>query len=98
MDRLRVVTLNIWNRGGPWERRLELIREELTRLKPDLVGLQEVLEMEVDGKRESQALAIAEGLGFEVAYGKGHELDFGGPTGVLFGTPSCPTIPSRRPR
>ena len=28
ISRLRVLTLNTWNRQGPWEQRLELIREE----------------------------------------------------------------------
>ena len=28
MERLRVVTLNIWNRQGPWRERLPLIREK----------------------------------------------------------------------
>ena len=43
MERLRVVTLNIWNRQGPWRERLPLIRDGLAALAPDVVGLQEVL-------------------------------------------------------
>lgn len=77
MARLRVVTLNIWNRQGPWDQRLALIRQGLGALKPDVVGLQEVLYFE----GASQAHAIADGLGYEIAYGKAYEL--GG--GVLFG-------------
>lgn len=39
---LRVATLNIWNRSGPWSLRLSLIRHEIERLRPDVIGLQEV--------------------------------------------------------
>jgi hypothetical protein len=39
---LRVATLNIWNRSGPWPDRLPLIRRELQRLGPAVIGLQEV--------------------------------------------------------
>jgi endonuclease/exonuclease/phosphatase family metal-dependent hydrolase len=38
---VRVLTLNIWNREGPWPQRRALLREWLARLKPDLIGLQE---------------------------------------------------------
>ncbi|APR87689.1 putative secreted protein [Minicystis rosea] len=77
MSRLRILTLNIWNRQGPWEQRVKLIRAGIRALAPDVVGLQEVLER--DG--QSQAHEIAEGLGYEVAFGVAHEL--GG--GVNFG-------------
>ncbi len=77
MNRLRVLTLNIWNRQGPWEERLRLIRAGIRRLDPDLVGLQEVLAHE----GQSQADAIREGLGYEGAFGLAHDL--GG--GVHFG-------------
>ena len=40
MTFLDVATLNIWHDSGPWPQRCELILDELTRLKPDLVGLQ----------------------------------------------------------
>ena len=77
MDRLRILTLNIWNREGPWEQRLALIRAGIERLAPDLVGLQEVIEL--NGR--SQADDIREGLGYEAAFGPAHDL--GG--GVRFG-------------
>ena len=77
MKRIRVLTLNIWNRQGPWEQRLELIRDGIRRLDPDVVGLQEVIEL--DGR--SQGHEIADGLGYEVAFGLAHDL--GG--GVHFG-------------
>ena len=77
MNRLRVLTLNIWNRMGPWEQRLPLIRAGIARLAPDLVGLQEV----IDAGGRSQADEIREGLGYEAAFGPAH--DHGG--GVRFG-------------
>src|SRR5260221_35395 len=43
MRALRIVTLNIWNNGGPWTERLLGIRAGLAELEPDVVGLQEVL-------------------------------------------------------
>lgn len=43
MQRLRVATLNLWNKQGPWPRRLPLIRAGLEALAADVVGLQEVL-------------------------------------------------------
>lgn len=65
MASLRIVTLNIWNRLGPWEERLAVIREGLRELAPDIVGLQEV----IDANGHTQAQAIAEGLGYVTAYG-----------------------------
>ncbi len=68
VDRIRVATLNIWNRMGPWEERLVAIRKEIARSEPDVIGLQEVLvlpELEFD-----QAKAIAEGFGYHVAFGR----------------------------
>jgi endonuclease/exonuclease/phosphatase family metal-dependent hydrolase len=42
--RIRVVTLNVWNREGD-TRRMGLINKELRRLSPDLVAFQEVVQM-----------------------------------------------------
>lgn len=78
MERLKLLTLNIWNRQGPWEQRLALIREHLQALQPDVVGLQEVLCMKGAG---SQAEEVADGLGYECYYAPawhiGGGLDFG---------------------
>lgn len=62
---MKVATLNIWGFNGPWRERLALIRAELERLRPDLLGLQEVNTR--DGV--CQAEEIAGGLGYEVAFG-----------------------------
>lgn len=77
MNRLRVLTLNIWNRHDPWEDRLRLIREGIRELDPDIIGLQEVLHRE----GQSQADVIAEGFGYAVAFGAACDLG----AGVEFG-------------
>ncbi|MEV4899284.1 endonuclease/exonuclease/phosphatase family protein [Nonomuraea sp. NPDC055795] len=61
---IRVATLNIWGRQGPWPSRLALIRQELTDLNPDVIGLQEVWRHE----GRCQAEEIAGDLGYEIAY------------------------------
>lgn len=66
---MRVATLNIWNRCGPWEERLVAIRTQLRELEPDVLGLQEVLR----GEGVDQAREIADGLGYHVAYGSTRE-------------------------
>lgn len=65
MRSFRVATLNIWNIFGPWEQRLVAIREQLSALAPDVIGMQEVLRH--DGY--DQAAAVGGGLGYEVAWG-----------------------------
>jgi len=65
MSVLDVATLNIWHDSGPWPQRRELILDELMRLKPDLVGLQEVLD-QPGGPNQAEELAVP--LGYEVAY------------------------------
>jgi endonuclease/exonuclease/phosphatase family metal-dependent hydrolase len=88
MSKLRVATINVWNKSGPWLSRLPLLRRELERLQPDVVALQEVLRFRPDGAGESplgtsndQATEIADGLGFQIAYGVasdyGNGLKFG---------------------
>ena len=90
MNRLRVLTLNIWNRQGPWEERLRMIREGVRHLDPDLVGLQEIIAHE----GQSQADTIREGLGYEGVFGLAHDL--GG--GVLFGNAVLSRWPIARSR
>lgn len=80
MDCIRIATLNIWNRSGPWDARLHLIRAELGRLAPDLLGLQEVLRLggsdgaavwrapERPTAEADQATWIAAGFGYHVAF------------------------------
>ncbi len=59
---IRLVTLNLWQEQGPWERRLALAVERLSALAPDVVCLQEVRE--VPGRIPNQAQTLARGLGW----------------------------------
>jgi endonuclease/exonuclease/phosphatase family metal-dependent hydrolase len=84
----RVATLNIWNKSGPWPERLALIRKQLIELSPDVIGLQEVLRLIPDETQppmpapdNDQASEIAEGLGYNIAYGVA--ADYSG--GLKFG-------------
>lgn len=88
MQTLRVATLNIWNKSGFWAERLPLLRTQLTELSPDVVGLQEVLRLIPDESsppaptpENDQASEVAEGLGYQVAYGAA--ADYSG--GLKFG-------------
>jgi endonuclease/exonuclease/phosphatase family metal-dependent hydrolase len=74
----RVATLNIWNRQGPWDLRLPLIRAGLAALDADVIGLQEVLAL---GDLPSQADEIAAGLGWNVFHAPAWQI--GG--GLTFG-------------
>jgi endonuclease/exonuclease/phosphatase family metal-dependent hydrolase len=74
MKTLRVATLNIWNRFGPWEQRLVAIRAGIEALGLDLLGLQEVLRLDPsDGDGLDQAAVIARGFGYHVAYARSRE-------------------------
>ena len=75
MPELRVLTFNIWNRAGPWEARFEAIKAGIARLDPDLIGLQEVIVTE-HGDLLDQGKAIADALGYHLAYGKSHGEGF----------------------
>jgi len=88
LENLRAVTLNIWNKSGPWAERLALIRKQVADLAPDVLGLQEVLRLVPDEQNpppptpeNDQASEIAEGLGYQIAYGVA--ADYSG--GLKFG-------------
>ena len=71
---LRVATLNIWNRFGPWEERLAAIRAGVRELAPDVLGLQEVVRLAPDdGDGLDQAAVIGADLGYHVAYGRARD-------------------------
>jgi endonuclease/exonuclease/phosphatase family metal-dependent hydrolase len=82
---LKVACLNIWNKSGPWSERVERIRAELSSMRPDILGLQEVLRLTSEGSeatREScQAAEIAHGFGYQAAFAAA--ADYGG--GLMFG-------------
>src|ERR1700690_1383306 len=67
VESLRILPLNIWNRQGPWEQRLPLIRRGIEALSPDVIGLQEILHH--DSSAEDQATEIAAGLGYQCTFG-----------------------------
>jgi endonuclease/exonuclease/phosphatase family metal-dependent hydrolase len=54
---IKAVTINLWNKQGPWPRRLELLRRGLAALDPDVVGLQEVLRLPGAGLDQAEELA-----------------------------------------
>jgi hypothetical protein len=56
-----VVTLNLWHDRSDWPRRQALIVDELRRLQPDVILLQEVLQ---DEGLPNQAGTLAERLGY----------------------------------
>ncbi|HYD48699.1 MAG TPA: endonuclease/exonuclease/phosphatase family protein [Terriglobales bacterium] len=66
MDALRVLTTNCWNVSPPFEPRSELLRAEIERLQPDVIGLQEII-VRADGLDMAQM--ILDGLGYEWVYG-----------------------------
>lgn len=83
MQRLRVATLNVWNRSGPWPERLQLIRRELQTLSPDVLGLQEVMRLVDPATSEplsaelDQAAEITTGFGYHVMYAIGSDYGNG---------------------
>src|SRR5689334_23763654 len=77
MSSLRLATLNLWGRRGPWPDRLAVIRAELDRLSPRLVGMQEVMS----APGADQATEIADGLGYAIAYSPATERREGGTMG-----------------
>ncbi len=86
IETLRIATLNVWNKSGPWAERLRLIRGEIRELLPDVLGLQEVLRLTLAGQPDEtperdQATEIAQALRYQVAYGAAS--DYGG--GLMFG-------------
>ena len=62
---MRVLTLNLWARSGPYSERERLLRRDFATLAPDLIAFQEVDSGPGDG---NQADELLDGLGYEVAY------------------------------
>lgn len=83
MQVLRAATLNVWNRSGPWPERLKLIRRELERLDPDVIGLQEVMRLVRPGTTEpvstghDQAAEIADGFPYEIGFSQASDYGNG---------------------
>jgi endonuclease/exonuclease/phosphatase family metal-dependent hydrolase len=89
MSLLTVATLNIWHDRGPWPLRRGLILEELDRLEPDLVGLQEVL---CPAGGVPQADELAAPLGYEGVYAAASRR----PDGALLGNALLSRLSVRR--
>jgi endonuclease/exonuclease/phosphatase family metal-dependent hydrolase len=58
---LSVLTLNVWNREGPWPNRLPLVKSWIHRLQPDLIGLQEVVD-------PSHTQELLSGFGYHIEW------------------------------
>ncbi|MBN2495423.1 MAG: endonuclease/exonuclease/phosphatase family protein [Deltaproteobacteria bacterium] len=67
LEALRVMTVNLRHDEDLWQRRFELIADEIARLEPDLIGLQEV---EITVIEQSRVLGelLAERLGGQSPY------------------------------
>ena len=85
---LRVATLNIWGKQGPWNDRKHVLRHQLAALDSDLLGLQEVLRFDADRapyassrgpevRTEDQAMELTEGTERSTAFGCALDLGFG---------------------
>jgi len=100
MDLLRVLTLNVWNRSGPWSDRLRLIRDEILRLDAHVIGLQEVMRLVRPGTNEpltpdhDQAAEIARG--FDYAIGYAGASDYG--NGLIMGNAVLSRFPVHETR
>lgn len=77
--KVKVLSLNIWNRSGPWKERAERIREWIAALDPDVIGLQEVLR----GQGVDQAAELLEGRAYHLEFARAagfwedSDLEFG---------------------
>lgn len=69
---LRVATLNLWNKSGPWLDRMALVRRQLGALDADIVGLQEILELDSGGKVQNQCAEICGD--YHWCYAPGHNM------------------------
>jgi len=94
---LRVATLNIWNRMGPWEQRLAGIRAGIRAIDPDVIGLQEVVRVDA-GEPFDQAALIADGFGYHAAFGKNDASDYPMGNAILSRWPIARTLVSPLPR
>ncbi|HEX7666753.1 MAG TPA: endonuclease/exonuclease/phosphatase family protein, partial [Polyangiaceae bacterium] len=70
---LRVASLNIWNRMGPWDDRLAAIVHGVGKIAPDIFGLQEVITW--PGTFE-QAKVLEDALKMNVYFGRHPDSEF----------------------
>ena len=81
---LRVGTLNLWGRQGPWEARRELVLRALEALSLDAIGLQEIIRFDAalapgadPSTTSDQADELAAALGLHARFGAALDLGFG---------------------
>lgn len=67
MTTLRCVTLNLWGGSPPLPERMQVVADELRRLTPDVVALQEVRA--IAGQLPNQAETLAAVCGLKYAFG-----------------------------
>ena len=67
---LSVLSLNIWNKSGPWKERAARIRGWIDHLAPDLIGLQEVLR----GPQADQLAELLDGLAYHVDFARASDF------------------------
>jgi endonuclease/exonuclease/phosphatase family metal-dependent hydrolase len=67
---LKVLSLNLWNRSGPWPLRAKRIRGWIDRLDPDLIGFQEVLR----GNGVDLAAELVESRGYHSDFARAVEF------------------------
>lgn len=77
MQRLRVLTLNIWHREAPWEQRSALIRRGIRALDPDIIAFQEVLQLRVEGALMNQADELLRELPYRYVFGAAQTIASG---------------------
>ncbi len=77
MHTVAALTLNIWNRQGPWAERQPRIQAGLAALQPDLIGLQEVLRLSMQEHDSNQAEELVNPGEYHSAYAPAQELGAG---------------------
>jgi exodeoxyribonuclease III len=85
---LRVMTFNIWVGGESGKQPLTQTAEVIRAAKADIVGLQETLGSERDGRRNDAGVELAKQLGW-------HYYNQGGSPGVLSRFPIVTNTPGR---
>jgi endonuclease/exonuclease/phosphatase family metal-dependent hydrolase len=76
MPRVKVATLNLFNRMGEWEQRFPLVVEQLSELAPDVIGMQEV-DLGID-----QGMQISREVNNRMAPGHHYRIKHGATPGV----------------
>ncbi|MHB8574971.1 MAG: endonuclease/exonuclease/phosphatase family protein [Dehalococcoidia bacterium] len=86
---LKVLTLNLWNRSGPYAERRPLIRSWIEQLQPDLIGFQEALRSDGD----DQVAELLAGLEYQIDFVKA--VDFWDDARMAFGNAVASRWPIR---